>query len=167
MKKLQTQIYRCVIGEIESKPNKLDYLQPISSRKHGVWIGHCNGDKVHDEHIVVLKKARKYYLLNNLTDIFKKPSGKILGKRLFDRCDPKNPKIFLHPKLRCPIGKVYMNLQYKATSDLNMPRVDIYKCKGSFLGSGGHKEHYVRINHGALGVEINKKIVGVLIITTE
>ncbi len=47
-----------------------------------------------------------------------------------------------------------------------MPHVDIYKCKGNFKGSG-HKEHFVRIHHGELEVEINKKELGVLIVTIE
>jgi len=148
--------YRCVIGEIESKPNKLNYLQPISSRRLGVWIGYCKGDKVHKEHLIVMKKAKKYYIRNNVTDIFKKVDGRVLGKRMFDRL----------PQLRCPIGKVYMNIQRKDTRELNIMNLDIYKCKGSFKGSG-HKEHFVRIHHGELEVEINKKKLGVLIITSE
>lgn len=156
MKESQAKNYRCVIGEVTSIPNKLTYLQPISSRKLGVWIGKCDGDKSHPEHIIMLKKAKKYFLINNATDIFKKPDGSVLGKRLFDR----------EPQLRCPVGKVYMNLQRKHTTELNMPNVDIYKCKGNFKGSG-HKEHFVRIHHGKLESMINKKIIGVLIVTIE
>lgn len=156
MTKQEQKHYRCVIGEVMSFPNMINYLQPISSRKLGVWVGHCSGDKSHPEHLILIKKAKKYYLLNNVTDIFKKPDGKILGKRLFER----------KQQLRCPIGKVYMNLQKGNTTSLNMPNVDIYKCKGNFKGSG-HKEHYVRIHHGKLEVELNKKNIGVIIITIE
>lgn len=156
MTESQAKNHRCVIGEIPSMPNKLNYLQPISSRRLGVWIGHCKGDKSHKEHLIVLKKAKKYFLLNNVTDIFKKPDGKVLGSRLFER----------FPQLRCPEGKVYMNLQRTATKSLNMNTVDIYRCKGNFKGSG-HKEHFIRIQHGQLEVEINKKMIGVLIVTIE
>ncbi len=156
MKQSQAKNYRCVIGQILSRPNKLNYLQPVSSRRLGVWIGHCKGDKEHNEHLILIKKAKKYFLLHNVSDIFKKPDGKVLGKRMFERL----------PQLRCPIGKVYMNLQRKATADLSMSKVDIYKCKGNFKGSG-HKEHFVRIHHGELEVEINKKMISVLIVTIE
>jgi len=156
MKEAQAKHYRCVIGQVMSFPNELSYLQPISSRKLGVWIGYCKGDKSHKEHIFVLKKSKKWFLLNNVTDIFKKPKGNVLGSRLFDRL----------PQLRCPVGKVYMNLQRGSTNDLNMKNVDLYKCKGNSKGSG-HKPHYVRIHHGELEVEINKKSVGVIIVTIE
>lgn len=156
MTESQSNIHRCVIGEVSSMPNKLDYLQPISSRKLGVWIGHCKGDKAHQEHLIVIKKAKKYFLLNNVTDIFKKPDGKVLGSRLFER----------EMQLRCPIGKVYMNLQRSASASINMPNVDIYRCKGNYKGSG-HREHYVRIHHGQLEIQINKKTIGVLIVTME
>lgn len=139
-----------------SYPNELTYMQPISSRRLGVWIGFCKGDKIHHEHIFVLKKSKRWLLLHNVSDIFKKPDRKVLGSRLFERL----------PKLRCPVGKVYMILQRKSTKDLNMENVDIYKCKGNFQGKG-HKEHLVRIHHGELEVEINKKSVGVVIVTIE
>lgn len=156
MKESQAKHYRCLLGNVMSFPNELTYLQPISSRKLGVWIGFCKGDAIHPEHIFLLKKSKKWFLLNNTTDIFKKPDGTLLGKRMFDRL----------PQLRCPVGKVYMNLQRKTTTDLKMNNVDIYKCKGNFKGSG-HKEHYVRIQHGELEVKINKKSIGVLIVTIE
>ncbi len=148
--------YRCVIGEIKSFPNELKYLTAISNRKGKVWIGHCLGDKSHAEHLVVLKRSEKWFVLHTKTDTFKKPDGKILGSRLFEK------KL----DLRCPVGKVYMKFQKGATTLLGMENVDIYKCKGNFKGSG-HKEHYVRIHHGALDVKINKKEIGVLIITLE
>jgi len=80
LKKVQAKYYKCVIGEVMQYPNELTYIQPISNRKYGVWIGFCKGDRSHTEHIVVLKKAKKWFLLNTVTDIFKKPSGKILTK---------------------------------------------------------------------------------------
>lgn len=156
MTESQAKHYRCVIGKIMSFPNIVNYLQPISSRKLGVWIGKCEGDSTHEEHIFVLKKAQRWHLLNNTTDIFKKPDGKILGDRMFPRLS----------QLRCPVGKVYMNFQRKATSDLEMDNVDIYKCKGNRKGSG-HKEHFVKLHHGQLEVMINKKIMRVLIVTIE
>lgn len=156
MKKFQPKNYRCVIGKIMSFPNELSYLQAISSRKRGVWIGYCKGDSSHKEHIFVLKKSKRWILLKNSSDIFKKPDGTVLGSRMFDR-------VF---QLRCPVGKVYMNIQKKLTRQFGMPNVDIYRCKGKSKGTG-HKEHLVKIHHGSLEVEINKKRVGVLIVTVE
>jgi len=148
--------YRCVIGEIQDLPNQINYLSAISNTYSKVWIGHCKGDKSHPEHFVVIKKMKKWFILHNKTDTFKKAKGRIKGKKLFER----------KTKLRCPIGKVYMIFKKKDTNLLGIPNVDIYKCKGSFYGSG-HKEHYIRINHGSLGVKINKKEIGVLIVTIE
>jgi len=158
LKEAQSKHYRCVLGEKKDrvKPNELKYLQAISSRRHGVWIGFCKGDKTHHEHIFVLKKTQKWNLLHTISDSFKKPDGKVLGTRLFERLS----------KMRCPVGQAYMILQRKATRELNMENVDIYKCKGNFQGKG-HKEHLVRIHHGELEVEINKKSVGVVIVTIE
>ena len=110
-------IYRCVIGEVISFPKELNYLTAISNRYGKVWIGHCAGDKSHPEHLVVLKRSKKWFVLHTKTNTFKKPDGTILGK-------------------------------------------------GNFKGSG-HKEHFVRIHHGTLDVKINKKEIGVLIITLE
>ena len=148
--------YRCVIGDVIQSPNELTYLQPISSRRLGVWIGFCKGDKSHPEHIIVMRKGKKYFIQNNPTDIFKKPDGKVLGSRLFERL----------PHLRCPIGKTYMNLQEKNTADLNMDTVDIYHCLGNRRGLG-HKEHLVRIHHGELEIKINNKAIKVLTVMIE
>jgi hypothetical protein len=43
---------------------------------------------------------------------------------------------------------------------------DIYRCKGHRQGSG-HKEHLVKIQHGTLGIKINGKELGVLVVTIE
>ena len=149
-------IYRCVIGEVISFPKELNYLTAISNRYGKVWIGHCAGDKSHPEHLVVLKRSKKWFVLHTKTNTFKKPDGTILGDRLFERVS----------KLRCPVGKTFMIFEKGATTKLGIPNVDIYKCKGNFKGLG-HKEHLVRIHHGSLDVKINKKEIGVLIITLE
>jgi len=151
--------YRCVIGDVRSLPNKITYLQPISSRKLGAWIGHCKGDKSHHEHLFMIKAQPKWFVKNSVTDIFTtrwEKFNKQTKIRLFER----------QPKLRCPQGKCWMNFQKKATSLLNMKNTDIYKCTGNLQGSG-HKEHLIRIQHGALEVKINKKELGVLIVTIE
>lgn len=155
----KTVQYRCVIGDRLSLPNKITYLHPISSRKVGTWIGHCAGDKSHPEHLFMIKTQEKWFVKYTKTDIFTTRWDDINKKtkmRLFDR----------QPKLRCPEGKCQMNLQKKSTALLNLDNTDIYKCTGNFQGSG-HKEHLVRIQHGGLGVKINKKELGVLIVTTE
>ena len=158
MKRSDRIHYRCVIGEVPSQPNELTYLQSISNRRYGVWVGYCKGDRSHQEHIIVIRKRKKYYILNDTSNSFKKPDGTIFGSRLFERI----------LQLRCPVGKVHMNLQRKATSDLNIDTVDFYRCKGrrGRIGSG-HKAHFVKIQHGELEVKINKKTVGVLIVTIE
>jgi len=155
----KTVQYRCVIGETLSLPNKITYLQPISSRKLGTWIGHCEGDDSHPEHIFMIKSQQKWFVKNSKTDIFTTRWANINKQttmRLFERL----------PKLRCPEGKCWMNFQKKSSNLLNMKNVDIYKCTGNFQGKG-HKEHLVRITHGALEVKLNKKEMGVLIITIE
>jgi len=155
----KTVQYRCVIGEWLSRPNKITYLQAISSRQLGTWIGHCAGDKSHPEHIIMVKTGEKWYIKNAKTDIFTTRWDQINKKiqmRLFER----------KPKLRCPEGKCWMNLQKKTTTLLGIDNTDIYKCLGNLQGSG-HKEHFVRIQHGALGVKINKKDLGVLIVIIE
>lgn len=155
----KTVQYRCVIGDRLSLPNKITYLHSISSRQLGTWIGHCAGDKSHPEHIFMIKSQEKWFVKNSKTDIFTTRWNEINKKtqmRLFER----------QKKLRCPEGKCTMNLQKKVTDLLNMGNTDIYRCTGNFQGSG-HKEHIVRVQHGALGVEINKKGLGVLIVTVE
>jgi len=179
MKKSQRMYYRCVIGEIENIPNELTYLQSISGRKRGVWTGFCKGDKLHPEHLIVLKKSTRTYILTSRTDIFKKPSGITFSKRLFPRSksDKGHDR---KPKLRCPIGKVYMKLEKRLSEILDVElhpdlvpnkilgkgTADIYRCKGHRQGSG-HKEHLVKIQHGTLGIKINGEELGVLVVTIE
>lgn len=149
--------YRCVIGDFP--PNKITYLQAVSSRKLGTWIGHCDGDNYHPEHLFMIKTQPNWFIKYNKTDIFTtrwEEINKLTKNRLFER----------KPKLRCPIGKVPMNFQKKLTTKLNLENTDIYKCTGNYQGKG-HKEHLVRIQHGALEVKINKKELGVLIVTIE
>lgn len=165
----KTVQYRCVIGEWLSRPNKITYLQAISSRQLGTWIGHCAGDKSHPEHIFMIKAQERWHVKNSKSDIFTtrwEEINKKIQMRLFDRYNAEKPEKVLYPKLRCPEGKCDMNFQRKATTLLNMDNTDIYKCLGNFQGSG-HKEHFVRIQHGALGVKINKKDLGVLIVIIE
>lgn len=171
--------YKCVIGEIQKKPNELIYLQAISGRKRGVWTGFCKGDKLHPEHLIVLNKSRSGYISTNRTDVFKKPSGITFSKRLFPRSKTEKGHV-KNTKLRCPIGKANMILERKLTKLLEIglyPDIlpneiigkgtaDIYKCKGHRQGFG-HKEHLVKIQHGTLEVKINGKELGVLVVTIE
>jgi len=149
--------YRCVIGDFPT--NKITYLQSVSSRKLGTWIGHCAGDSYHQEHLFMIKTQPNWFIKYNKTDIFTtrwEEKNKLTKMRLFGR----------KPKLRCPIGKVPMRLEKKLTNQLNLENTDIYKCTGNFQGKG-HKEHLIRIQHGALEVKINKKELGVLVVTIE
>jgi hypothetical protein len=151
------QTYRCVMGDFP--PNKITYMQPISSRRLGTWIGHCKGDKLHPEHLVMIKNQQDWFIKYSKTNIFAtrwEDINKITSIRLFPR----------QKKLRCPVGKVPMNLQRKYTDQINLKNTEIYKCTGNFQGKG-HKEHLVRIQHGALEVKINKKEMGVLIVTIQ
>lgn len=179
MKTQQRMYYRCVIGEIENLPNELTYLQSISGRKRGVWIGFCKGDKLHAEHLIVLKKSTRTYIITSRTDIFKKPSGVTLSKRLFPRSKSEKGHD-RKPKLRCPTGKVYMKLEKRLSEILDVEMhpnkipnevigkgtADIYRCKGHRHRSG-HKEHLVKIQHGTLGIKINGEELGVLVVTIE
>ena len=130
---------KCIIGQIESMPNKLDYEQTISSRNIGVWIGYCKGDSVHPQHFLRIIKISKFSLLKNKTDTFKIPKKKSTAKRLFP----------FKSNLRCPTGKVYMTFQKKLTQKLGKEGIDIYRCHGNRKGTG-HKEHYVRIEQGLI-----------------
>jgi len=153
----KVQIFRCVIGDFP--PNKIKYLQPISSRKLGTWIGHCAGDKLHPEHLVMMKEQHAWHLKYSKTDTF--------ATRWIMINEKTSKRLFLRQrKLRCPVGKVPMNLQRKITERINLKNTEIYKCTGSLQGKG-HKEHLVRIQHGALEVKINKKELGVLIVTIQ
>lgn len=144
------------MGERNFATNKLKYLQPLSGRKRGIWIGYCKGDKVHDEHLVVIKKLPRWHIINTLTDTFTKPSGKNFSNRLFERVE----------SIACSEGQSEMMFQKTLTNQLNMSNVDVYRCKGNRIGKG-HKPHLTRIHHGMLEIEINKKSVGVLIIIIE
>lgn len=148
--------YKCVLGEIRSKPNELIYITSMSNRKYGTWIGFCNGDDSHPEHFVRIQYKDKYWITGNSTDIFQKRHDSSLVSRLFDD----------DSKLRCPEGKVYMNLQRKLTNEIGKNNVDIFKCTGNRFWEG-HKEHLVRIHHGLLDSEVNGKKIGMLIIYLE
>jgi len=153
----KVQNYRCIMGDFP--PNKITYLQSISSRKLGTWIGHCEGDKLHPEHLFMIKTQQDWFIKYSKTDTFATRWQKInimTSKRLFQR----------QKKLRCPVGKVPMNLQKKLTTQINLKNTEIYKCTGNYQGKG-HKEHLVRVQHGALEIKINKKELGVLIVTIE
>lgn len=148
--------HRCVLGENMYMPNRLTYLQPLSVIKKQVWVGYCEGDKSHSEHFVLIKKLSKWKFRYRKTDIFKKQYGKPINTRLFDRVK----------QLKCPTGKSYMSLQKVLTNKLNMEHVDIYECMGAKRGKG-HKPHLTKLQHGVLEAKINKKRIGVLIITIE
>jgi hypothetical protein len=145
------KIYKCVLGEFLSKPNYLVYQQSLSSRNLGTWIGYCQGDKIHESHLIVFKYGSKPTVLEKRRDPFRNATNKSLGKRIFPRM----------PKLRCPIGKVYMNLQKRLSNLQPFPHVDIYKCQGNLKGKG-HRPHLVKIAHGLL--ETKEKIRVLIVI---
>jgi len=149
----KSKIYKCVFGDYLSKPNQLVYMQALSSKNLGTWIGYCKGDRSHHSHFIVFKYGSKQTVLEKRKDPFRKPTGKSLGDRIF-------PKM---TKLRCPIGKVYMNLQKKSTNMQPFKHIDIFKCQGNLKGSG-HRSHLVRIAHGFLET---KEKIRVLIVTFE
>ncbi len=148
--------YKCVLGDNASMPNELSYWGQVSSKETDIWIGWCKGDKSHDEHFIKIIKKSKYQVLRRDKNAFRLPSGKDLGKRLFER----------HRKLRCPVGKVYMILQKKQTKSQPFQNLDIYRCMGNLKG-GGHRSHYVKLVHGTTDFTINQKKIGVLIVTVE
>lgn len=149
--------FKCIIGEVSSKPPVLTYLSSLSSRKHKVWIGFCGGDKSHEPHLVRINRAPKYVITHNKTNIFKKPSGKDYSARMYESG---------HTPLRCPIGKCWMILQRRITKELGMKNVDVFHCKGH-RQKKGHKEHEVRIEYGYLETPVLEKRLGTLIVTIE
>ena len=152
----RTTNHRCVLGVSMFLPNKLTYLRPLSLINHKVWVGHCDGDKTHIEHIIMLRKTSRKDFIQSQADIFKTKEGQSTGKRLFDR----------GIQLKCPVGKCKMLFEKTLTNKLNIDHIDIYKCKGHRKGNK-HKPHLVKIQHGVLDSMINKKIIGVIIIINE
>ena len=131
--------YKCIIGENKSSPNNLIYEQTLSGKKTGVWVGYCKGDKIHPEHLLRIMYQGEWFILHSKNDPFKQAYKKSNKKRLFEA----------KKKLRCPIGKVYMNYQKDLTQKLGMNAVDIYRCMGNRKGHG-HNKHLVKISHGTL-----------------
>lgn len=154
--KKKTQIRRCVLGVIPSKPNKLTYISSLSSRKLGIWVGHCKGDKTHKEHLIIIKKEERNNIIYKKTDTFKNYSGKTLGERIFSR----------QSMLLCPEGKTYMRLQKAITTEVGISHVDVLKCRGNLRGSG-HPSHYVRIQQGFMEVKIYGKKIPVIIVSIQ
>ena len=144
-----------MIGEkkgTQVNPNKLVYEPTLSSRVNGIWVGYCKGDSIHREHFVRIISRKKFFILNNRTDSFKIPNIKTYTQRLFP----------VTQFLRCPSGKTYMRFDKLLNDKLAVPEIEIYKCEGSYRGFG-HKEHYLRIQHGRLA----GKDIGMLVITME
>ena len=159
--KQKTQLRRCVIGYIRSKPNALQYIASLSSRKLNIWVGHCKGDRTHPEHLITIKKEDKSAVLYKRNDSFKNFSGKTLGQRLFPR----------ETTLLCPEGKSFMKLQRAMTKKIAIDHIDIMRCSGSLRGTGhgggGHHSHFVRIQYGILDVKLNGKEYPIMIVTLQ
>ena len=66
---------RCIIGDPLATPPKLTYLQSLSDSKSTRWIGLCRGDKIHPEHLIVIKKNRKELVLHKSNTSFTRKEG--------------------------------------------------------------------------------------------
>lgn len=131
--------YKCIIGENISSPNDLIFERILSSKKSGVWIGYCEGDRIHPKHLIRIGHQESWLILKTKNDPFKHPNKKSNRKRFIEA----------KKKLRCPTGKVFMNYQKDLTRKFGMDAVDIYRCMGSRRGQG-HRSHLVKIIQGTL-----------------
>ena len=149
--------YRCVLGESEWLPNKLIYWQQISNNKEDLeWVGWCQGDKTHLEHLVKIEKKPYNLIRYNYNNTFRLQKGKDLSERLFER----------KPRLICPEGHALMYLDQKLTLKKNFDNIDIYQCKGNHRGSG-HRPHIIKLIHGMTEFQVNQGKVRLLIIQIE
>lgn len=146
---------KCVIGEIRAMPNILIWEQALSDYFGKPYVGFCKGDSVHGMHLLVIRSVDYKRLKWDKSSTIKPE----LRKRLFER----------ETILRCPEGRVFMKLQKTDTKKLNIPTVDILRCRGRHRGD--HPPHYVRLEHGilAMKVPIDGKTVEIpiLIVLTE
>lgn len=136
-------------------PNVLLWEQALSNYAGKTYVGFCKGDSVHGMHLLLIKSVDSKKLKWDKSSMIKPE----LRKRLFE-----STKL-----LRCPEGKVFMKLQKTDTKKLNIPTVDILRCRGRHRGD--HPPHYVRLEHGilAMKVSIDGKTmeIPILIVLTE